>query len=51
MTKSKSQFQNLARRIGLFLLDCGLIVLSYYFAILLRFDGADAVRRDRKSVV
>ena len=45
MAKSKSQFQNLARRIGLFLLDCGLIVLSYYFAILLRFDGADAVRR------
>ena len=45
MTKSKSQFQNLARRLGLFLLDCGLIVLSYYFAILLRFDGADAVRR------
>ena len=45
MAKSKSQFQNLSRRLGLFLLDCGLIALSYCFAILLRFDGADAVRR------
>ena len=37
--------QGLIRRLMLMLLDCGLIVLCYYIAILLRFDGEDAFRR------
>ena len=37
--------KGLPRRILLMLLDCGLIVLCYYIAILLRFDGEDAFRR------
>ena len=35
--------KGLPRRILLMLLDCGLIVLGYYLAILLRFDGTDSI--------
>lgn len=46
MKRSNEQLiKGLPRRILLMLLDCGLIVLCYYIAILLRFDGEDAFRR------
>lgn len=46
MKKTNEQLiKGLPRRILLMLLDCGLIVLCYYIAILLRFDGEDAFRR------
>ncbi len=44
MKKTNEQLiKGLPRRILLMLLDCGLIVLCYYIAILLRFDGAEGV--------
>lgn len=43
MKQEKRQIiKGLPRRILLMLLDCGLIVLCYYLAILLRFDGTDS---------
>lgn len=43
MKQEKRQIiKGLPRRILLMLLDCGLIVLCYYLAILLRFDGPDS---------
>ena len=47
MKKTNEQLiKGLPRRILLMLLDCGLIVLCYYIAILLRFDGAQQYLRD-----
>ena len=44
MKKTNEQLiKGLPRRILLMLLDCGLIVLCYYIAILLRFDGSEGV--------
>lgn len=43
--ENKPLLKGLPRRVALMLLDCGLIVLCYYIAILLRFDGSDAARR------
>ena len=46
MKRSNEQLiKGLPRRILLMLLDCGLIVLCYYIAILLRFDGAQQYLR------
>lgn len=46
MKQTHSQLiKGLPRRIALMLLDCGLITLCYYLAILLRFDGEDAFKR------
>ena len=46
MKKTNEQLiKGLPRRILLMLLDCGLIVLCYYIAILLRFDGAQQYLR------
>ncbi len=43
MKKSQSQLiKGLPWRVVLMLLDCGLITLCYYLAVLLRFDGEDA---------
>ena len=44
MKQSNEQLiKGLPRRLLLMLLDCGLIVLCYYLAILLRFDDTGAV--------
>ena len=43
---SKQLINGLPRRIALMLLDCGLIVLCYWLAVMLRFDSGDAYRRD-----
>ena len=46
MKQTQSQLiKGLPRRIALMLLDCGLIALCYYLAVLLRFDGNDAIKR------
>ncbi len=46
MKQTQSQLiKGLPRRIALMLLDCGLIALCYYLAVLLRFDGADAYKQ------
>ena len=37
--------KGLPRRIALMCLDCGLIVLSYLIAIMLRFDAENAYMR------
>ena len=42
---SKQLIKGLPRRIALMLLDCGLIVLCYWLAVMLRFDSGDAYRR------
>ena len=42
---SKQLINGLPRRIALMLLDCGLIVLCYWLAVMLRFDSGDAYRR------
>ena len=42
---SKQIIKGLPRRIALMLLDCGLIVLCYWLAVMLRFDSGDAYRR------
>ena len=42
---SKQLINGLPRRISLMLLDCGLIVLCYWLAVMLRFDSGDAYRR------
>ncbi len=39
------RIQNVSRRIWQMLLDCVVITFCYFFAILLRFDGADAFKR------
>ena len=39
---SKQLIKGLPRRIALMLLDCGLIVLCYWLAVMLRFDSGDA---------
>ena len=44
---SKQLIKGLPRRIALMLLDCGLIVLCYWLAVMLRFDSGDAYRRVR----
>ena len=44
---SKQLINGLPRRIALMLLDCGLIVLCYWLAVMLRFDSGDAYRRVR----
>ena len=36
---SKQIIKGLPRRIALMLLDCGLIVLCYWLAVMLRFDS------------
>ena len=41
---SKQLIKGLPRRIALMLLDCGLIVLCYWLAVMLRFD-----RQNRKT--
>lgn len=40
---SKQLIKGLPRRIALMLLDCGLIVLCYWLAVMLRFDSGDAL--------
>ena len=42
---SKQIIKGLPRRIALMLLDCGLIVLCYWLAVMLRFDSGDAYKR------
>ena len=42
---SKQIIKGLPRRIALMLLDCGLIVVCYWLAVMLRFDSGDAYRR------
>ncbi len=42
---SKQLIKGLPRRIALMLLDCGLIVVCYWLAVMLRFDSGDAYRR------
>ena len=42
---SKQIIKGLPRRIVLMLLDCGLIVLCYWLAVMLRFDSGDAYKR------
>ena len=37
--------KGLPRKLALMALDCGLIVLCYWLAIMLRFDGGDAYKR------
>lgn len=41
--ENRQIINGLPRRIALMVLDCGLIVLCYYLAILLRFDGEDSL--------
>lgn len=43
--ESKQLINGLPRRILLMLLDCGLIVLCYWLAIILRYDSVDAYRQ------
>ena len=42
---SKQIIKGLPRRIALMLLDCGLIVVCSWLAVMLRFDSGDAYRR------
>lgn len=42
---NKQLIRGLPRRVALMLLDCGLIILCYWLAIMLRFDSGDAYRR------
>ena len=46
---SKQIIKGLPRRIALMLLDCGLIVLCYWLAVMLRFDSGDAYKRVLRS--
>ena len=41
---SKQLIKGLPRRIALMLLDCGLIVLCYWLAVMLRFDSGEIGR-------
>ena len=42
---NKQIIKGLPRRIALMLLDCCLIVVCYWLAVMLRFDSGDAYRR------
>ena len=45
MIETNPLLKGLPRKLALMALDCGLIVLCYWLAIMLRFDGGDAYKR------
>ena len=45
MIETNQLLKGLPRKLALMALDCGLIVLCYWLAIMLRFDGGDAYKR------